>query len=70
MFYEHIQIGQTYMVNVREVNMAFEGKITHISPVMESNTATFQVFAEIDNSSNILRGGMTGQIELELTEGN
>ena len=69
-FYEHIQIGQTYMIKVREVNMEFESKITHISPVMESNTATFQVFAEIDNSSNILRGGMTGQIELELTEGN
>jgi len=70
MYYEHIQIGQTAMVNVREVNMEFESKITHISPVLESNTSSFQVFAEIDNSSNILRGGMTGQIALELTEGN
>lgn len=68
--YEKIQIGQTFTVKAREVNMEFECKITHISPVLESNTSTFQVFAEIDNSSNLLRGGMTGQIILEPAEGD
>jgi len=68
--YEEIQIGQTFLINVREVKQEFECKITHISPVLESNTSTFQVFAEIDNSHDILRGGMTGQIKLKLTEGN
>ncbi len=68
--YEKIKIGQTFTVQVREAKMEFECKVTHISPVLESNTSTFQVFAEIDNSSNILRGGMTGKIILESIKGD
>ncbi len=68
-FWEHIKIDQILDVNVGGVGKKFKCKITHISPVMESNTSTFQVFAEIDNSRNILRGGMTGEIELKSFKG-
>jgi hypothetical protein len=55
---------------VRGINKNFECKITHISPQMESNTFTFQMFAEIDNAGNILQGGMTGEILLTHSKGN
>lgn len=67
--YGQIQTGQVLNVKIREIDMACECKITHISAVIESNTSTFQVFAEIDNSGNILRGGMTGEIVLKLSKG-
>lgn len=68
-FYGHIQRGQLLDVHVRKINRRITCKITHISPVLESNTSTFQVFSEIDNSENIIRAGMTGEILLKITEG-
>ena len=64
-FYNHIQMGQTLSVRVRRIDRDFKCKITHISPILESNTSTFQVFGEIDNPEGVLRGGMTGQVMLE-----
>ena len=69
-FNGHLDIGQILNVNVRGINKNFKCKITHISPQMESNTFTFQMFGEIDNAGNILQGGMTGEITLTLSEGN
>ena len=69
-FNGHLDIGQTLNVKVRGINKNFECKITHISPQMESNTFTFQMFAEIDNAGNILQGGMTGEILLTHSKGN
>jgi membrane fusion protein, multidrug efflux system len=69
-FNGHLDIGQILNVKVRGINKIFECKITHISPQMESNTSTFQMFAEIDNADNILQGGMTGEIMLTHSKGN
>ncbi len=69
-FNGHLDIGQILNVKVRGINKNFECKITHISPQMESNTFTFQMFAEIDNAGNILQGGMTGEILLTHSKGN
>ena len=69
-FNGHLDIGQILNVKVRGINKNFECKITHISPQMESNTSTFQMFAEIDNTGNILQGGMTGEIILTHPKGN
>jgi RND family efflux transporter MFP subunit len=69
-FNGHLDIGQMLDVKVREINKFFKCKITHISPQMESNTSTFQMFGEIDNADNILQGGMTGEIILTHSKGN
>jgi len=69
LFYGQLRIGQRMDVHVRGINGKFRSKITHISSMLESNTLTFQVFAEIDNSKNILRPGMTGEITLKLIKG-
>lgn len=63
--YSTVLVGESYEVTVRDIATSFECKITHISPVMESNTNSFQVFAEIDNSKNRIRSGMTGYIRIE-----
>lgn len=65
-FYDHIQIADSMVVHVKGINRKFACKISHISPVLEPNTATFQVFADIDNSDNFLLAGMTGEILLKL----
>jgi len=65
-----LDIGQILDVKVRGINKSFQCKITHISPQMESNTSTFQMFGEIDNSDNILQVGMTGEIILKHPKGS
>jgi len=66
-FWNHIQLGQVLNLAVEGMDGDFECTITHISPVLESNTSTFQVFAEIENPGSVLRGGMTGEIILTST---
>ncbi len=68
-FYNRIKIGQALDVTIREVRKTFECTVTNISPVLESNTSTFQVFAEIENSKHILKGGMTGAVILKSLKG-
>lgn len=63
--YPKIQVGRTFFVSVKQISFQFECKVTHISPVMESNTNSFQVFAEIDNAEGNIRAGMTGFIKVE-----
>jgi multidrug efflux pump subunit AcrA (membrane-fusion protein) len=69
-YHGKIRIGQIVNADIRGINRRVQCKITHISPVLEANTSTFQVFAEIDNSKDILRAGMIGEISLEFNEGN
>ena len=66
-FWSQIQPGQVLDLSMEGIDKEFECKITHVSPVLESNTSTFQVFAEIDNAGHLLRGGMTGEIVLTST---
>lgn len=63
--YPLVQVGRTYVVSVNKLSFEFKCKVTHISPVMESNTNSFQVFAEIANADNRIRAGMTGFIKIE-----
>lgn len=63
--YPSVRVGRKYQVTARDVSQVFECTVTHISPVIESNTNSFQVFAEIDNSKNLIRAGMTGSVRLE-----
>lgn len=69
LFHDRIRIGQSMDVQVRGIKRKFRCKITHIGSILEPNTMTFQVFAEIDNSKNILRPGMTGEITLRRIKG-
>lgn len=64
-YFGYITIGQKLNVMVKEMNKKYEMKITHISPVLESNTSSFQVFAEIINTDLSIRGGMTGHIMID-----
>ena len=63
--YSMVRVGKTYAVSVKQLSSKFECKVTHISPVMESNTNSFQVFAEINNADGYIRAGMTGFIKIE-----
>jgi RND family efflux transporter MFP subunit len=65
-FYPDIEIGQILSVHISGIREPFECRLTHVSPVLESNTSTFQVFGAIDNPHGLLRGGMTGQISLKV----
>ncbi len=60
--YAQIEVGQCFDVRIRDVSRTFKGIVTHISPVVESNTSSFQVFAEIDNDRNSIRSGMTAYV--------
>jgi RND family efflux transporter MFP subunit len=68
-FNGHLDIGQILDVKIRGINKIFKCKITHISPQIEPNTFTFQMFAEINNADNILQGGMRGEITLTQPKG-
>lgn len=68
--YTMVQVGKTYVVSVKQLSARFECNVTHISPVMESNTNSFQVFAEINNADNFIRAGMTGFIKIESITNN
>ena len=63
---KELTIGQVLPVRIQGVDETLSCKLTNMSPVLESNTGTFQVFGEIENGSNALRGGMTGEIFLNL----
>ncbi|MBT8339023.1 MAG: efflux RND transporter periplasmic adaptor subunit [Desulfatitalea sp.] len=66
LLYSAIEVGQIYRIKINDIPSEFESKITHISPIVESNTSSFQVFAQIDNAENKIRAGMTGYIRIEV----
>lgn len=62
--YRQLAVGQIFKVRIKNLPALYDCKITHISPVVESNTSSFQVFGEIDNAKNTIRAGMTGFIQV------
>jgi membrane fusion protein (multidrug efflux system) len=45
-------------------NRVFGGKVTRISPVIDPNTGTFRVTAEIDDAEKLIRPGLFGRVDI------
>lgn len=67
-YWRRLSVGQVFPARVKGFDRAFDCRISHVSPILESNTATFQVYGEIDNAANRLCGGMTGEILLSFPD--
>lgn len=63
--YSKIELGMRVTAAIKDTHQSFGCTITHISPVLESNTNSFQVFGEISNGDNSIRAGMTGFISIK-----
>jgi RND family efflux transporter MFP subunit len=64
-FIESIQKGKTIIIKTDAVKgESFQGKIVHISPVINTETRTVAVKALMDNSKGLLKAGMFGVVSL------
>jgi RND family efflux transporter MFP subunit len=61
---KQFKIGQVYNIRVNSIKPLIKCKITHISPIIESNTSSFQVFGLTGNPNGTIRAGMTGFITM------
>ncbi|MFH1036267.1 MAG: efflux RND transporter periplasmic adaptor subunit [Pseudomonadota bacterium] len=57
-----LKIGQPLNILIKETGKEVSAKISHISAVMDPASATFEVYAEVENHGGILRSGMTGRL--------
>lgn len=57
-----IKLGQPLKVMIRETGAAVTAKVSHVSAVMDAASATFEVYAEVENAGGHLRTGMTGRL--------
>jgi len=55
-------------ISVDNVNIEFKGKVTNISPILDSRTNTYKVIAEIENEENLLKAGMFANVEILFEE--
>lgn len=59
-FLNRIQVGNTVTIKVNIVGLDISGKISHISPVIDSASQTIEILIEVDNKKGDLKSGMTG----------
>ncbi len=59
-----VRKGQTLVVVLVETNERVDATISHVSPVLDATSRTFEVFARIDNPNGRLRAGMNGRLTL------
>jgi RND family efflux transporter MFP subunit len=57
-----LKIGQPMGIMIKETGKEVTAKVSHISAVMDPASATFEVYAEVDNAGGTLRSGMTGRL--------
>src|SRR5690606_723478 len=63
--YRNLEAGQAATVRVDALrNVAFEGIVARISPVIDPATGTFKVTVEIEDPTGRLRPGMFGRIDI------
>ena len=51
-------------------NTSFHGKVTEVSPSVDSNTATYPVRIAVTNASDAIRSGMAANITFDFNSGN
>jgi RND family efflux transporter MFP subunit len=57
-----LKVGQPMSILIKETGKEVTAKVSHISAVMDPASATFEVYAEVENTGGALRGGMTGRL--------
>lgn len=67
-FLNKIKIGQILTIHVNEINQTVQGRLTRVGAMIDPISSTVPIEAEIDNTSGLLIGGMTGLADLEFTE--
>jgi len=60
--YPNVSKGNSVTVKVPILNKSFSGTISHIDPVIDPASRTFEVRIEVDNTQSEIRPGMMGQI--------
>ena len=65
---ESIKVGQVVRVNAEGINKDFDGKITAISPKVDSNSRNIQIEALVKNTDKKLLPGMFTNVKIESGE--
>lgn len=61
--FPQIRVGTEISFTVPLLNQEFSGKISQISAILDAASSTFEVAADIDNNSGLLRAGMSGWLD-------
>ncbi|GEM_PF-2810401 len=64
-----IAIGDTLSIQIKETGEMIEATVTRLSPDIDPSSQTVKVEAEIDNSDEKLKSGMSGEVFLKGTNG-
>jgi len=67
---KEIKVGQTFTIEIQEENKSFSAIIKRIGAVIDPSSKTIRIEAEIDNSNNELRSGMTGRALFDVEQPN
>jgi multidrug efflux system membrane fusion protein len=67
-YYTKVKVGDPISIKIRETGETVTGKITRVGSVIDPSSSTFKAEAEIDNSDDKLRVGMTGLTQLSQTQ--
>ncbi|NDV24538.1 efflux RND transporter periplasmic adaptor subunit [Desulfovibrio sp. JC022] len=62
--YENVKIDSAAHVSIQETGKSYTGRISHIGAEIDPSSRSFEVYAEIKNTSGELRGGMRGAIRI------
>ncbi len=57
-----VSIGQELEFQINQTGEKVRGKVSHINETLDPASATFEVYALIDNSAQTLRSGMSGRL--------
>lgn len=63
--FRSVQLGQAMKLTVSETGREAVAKVSHIAAVLDPASATFEVYAEVDNADGALRAGMNGWLSLD-----
>jgi RND family efflux transporter MFP subunit len=57
-----VHIGQSVAIAVNEIDQTTTGTVTNIGQVLDPASATFEIYADVSNTADDLRSGMTGRL--------
>lgn len=64
-WFGEVRLGQDVAIRVTETDDRVTGHVSHIAATLDPASATFEVYAEVDNADARLRAGMNGWLMLE-----
>jgi len=64
-----VAVGMEVSIEVSSLNKNFEGRVFEVSPVVDSNSATYPVKIEIINASEEVKPGMASSVTFDFGSG-